>query len=128
MAINSKIEQTVFTDQTEIQLNNESLTIKEKHINDLRNAINALNQYAVNVDNCSTPDCCQGCQNTCICQSNKCQSCQNICTQCTTLCERCQESCICQSSRCESCQDSCTQCSCQQQCNCNCDCGGGQSH
>lgn len=116
MAINGQINPTSFTDQTAIQLKNDSLVVKQNHINDLRTAINRLNQYAANVDNCSVKDCCQSCQDTCLCQSNKCQSCQNLCTQCTTICERCQDSCLCQSNRCESCQDLCTQCACQTEC------------
>lgn len=116
MAINGKITLTTFTDQAKIQTKDDSLEIKAVHISELRTAIDKLKNYALNVDNCGIRDCCQGCQNTCLCQTNKCQSCQNVCTQCNSICEKCQDSCICQSSYCESCQDVCTQCACQKQC------------
>ena len=128
MAINGNIPLTNFTDQNKIQTKDDSLEVKAAHINDLRAAINKLQQYALKVNNCSIANCRQGCQNTCLCQTDKCQACQNVCTQCSNICEKCQDTCICQSSYCEKCQDTCTQCSCQSECYVSNACGGNQSH
>lgn len=130
MAVNGTINKTTFTDQTNIQ-NGTSILIKAVHVNELRTAVNKLEGYAVNVNNCG----CQACQNTCTCQSDKCQSCQKCQDSCTCqscqsdkcqTCQKCQNTCTqctCQSDKCqscESCQDSCTCQSCQSTRNCNC--------
>lgn len=48
-----------------------SLKIKDVHINELRAAVNKLESWAANVDNCGNCTFCQSCQS---CQSYKCQS------------------------------------------------------
>lgn len=48
-----------------------SLKIKGVHINELRTAVNKLEAWAANVDNCGNCTYCQSCQ---ACQSLTCQS------------------------------------------------------
>lgn len=106
---NPTITKTVFTDADSIKKDSNVL-IKQKHIDELNNAISKLDTYLKNVSNCGYINCCQSCQDSCICQSSKCESCQ--------------DSCVCQSSKCQSCQNRCSCESCQgNSCNCgNCVC------
>lgn len=103
MSLNGKITQSTFTDFPSTT----DLVVKTTHITELRNAVNKLNTYIANVDNCGYTNCCQSCQNACACQGcQTCQGCQNTCA-------------------CQSCQNTCTCQSCQKHYNCNCnDCGG----
>lgn len=104
MSLNGKITQSTFTDFPSTT----DLVVKATHITELRNAVNKLNTYIANVDNCGYTNCCQSCQNACACQGcQTCQGCQNTCA-----CQSCQNACICQS--------------CQKNYNCNCsyNCGG----
>ena len=112
MAVNGTIAQTNWTDKASIQ-GSTAVLVKAVHIRELRDAVNALEGYAVNVNNCG----CETCQDSCICQSDKCQSCQT-----------------CQSTTCQSCQTcqiyrNCSNCSgnsCSYDCSDNDgECGGG---
>lgn len=87
MAVNGTISQTTFTSAAT------GGTVKAVHLTELRNAINKLQTYGKNVDNCGNCTACQTCQTT-SCQG--CQSCQK-----------------CQTTKCQSCQ------SCQSECDCN---------
>lgn len=93
MSTNGTITKTVFTEKVDT-----SIKIKHAHIAELRTAIERLQGYSVNVDNCGNCVYCQTCQSlTCqitTCQSSSCQS---------TSCQRCQST---------SCQ--------YMQCNCDC--------
>ncbi len=94
MAVNGTIAQTNWTDKAAIQ-GNTALLVKAIHIRELRAAVNALEGYVVNVNNCG----CESCQDSCICQSDKCQTCQT-----------CQNTCSCQSYSCQgdSCSSNCS--------------------
>ena len=96
---------TVFTDQTSFN-NTSNLFIKEVHLNELQTALTTLNNYLPNVNNCGYINCCESCQNLCICQSDKCQACQNACTNCTNGNQGCQNTC----SNCTSGNQSCQSC------------------
>ena len=89
--INEKITETNFTAVEQGGI------IQEISITELRKAIDRLQNYGVNVDNCGNCDFCQTCQ-TITCQETTCQSL------------------TCQSYTCQGCQ------SCQRNCNCNCNC------
>lgn len=95
MAVNGDISKTTFADDTV----NTALKICPVHITELRTAIERLQSYAANVDNCGNCIYCQSCQGA-ACQSATCQSqsCQSV------SCQKCQ------SISCQSMQ-------------CNCDCG-----
>ena len=103
------INSTIFTDQT--NFNNESdLFIKEIHLNELQEALIKLNSYLPAVDNCGFTNCCESCQDSCICQSDKCQACQNTCTCQSDKCQKCQNSCTNCTNKNQKCQNSCTNC------------------
>ena len=117
----SNFESTVFTDIDSFN-DISDLYVKEIHILELQNALNKLNTYLPNADNCGYVNCCESCQNTCICQSDKCESCQDACTQCTDKCESCQDACTQCTDKCQKCQNACNQCTdkcqkCQNACN-----------
>lgn len=95
MAVNGAISKTTFTETTVSYTSK----IRPVHITELRTAIDKLQSYAANVDNCGNCTYCQTCQSA-TCQSAVCQS-QS-----------------CQSLSCQSCQSY----SCQSM-QCNCDCG-----
>ena len=107
MALNGKINNTVFTDAASISDNPNNTKVKSLHIVELRKALDNLEKYSVNVDNCGYTNCCESCQDACTQCTDACQRCQQACTQCTDKCQRCQQSCTCQSCQtCESCQRS----------------------
>jgi len=103
------LNSTVFTDTASFT-NESDLYVKEIHLHELQNAITKLNSYLPNVDNCGYVNCCESCQDSCICQSDKCQSCQNACNQCTDKCQSCQNACNQCTDKCQKCQNTCTQC------------------
>ena len=112
MALNGAISTTSFTDRSLFTNTASTLFIKTIHIQELQASLTALDTYSVNVDNCGYTNCCESCQDTCICQSDKCQSCQNTCNQCTDKCQWCQNTC-------NQCTDYCQSCNgCQNTCNC----------
>lgn len=98
MALNGKINNTTFTDATPLG-NKTETAVKNIHISQIRTAIDSLQGYSANVENCGYTNCCESCQDSCTCQScqtNKCQGCQ-----------RCQHQCSCQSCQhCDCCGDS----------------------
>ena len=109
MAKNGTINKTTFTDSAAVTGTSE-LKVKAIHVTELQTALEKLNTYGANVDNCGNCVYCQSCQG--------CQTCQ-----------KCQSS-SCQSTSCQSCQSisQCSQrdCTCQTrgQCDCNCNCSG----
>jgi len=125
VALNGKINTTVFTDATPISNDPNNTKVKDLHITELRKALDNLERYSANVDNCGYTNCCQSCQDACTQCTDACQRCQNSCNQCTDACQRCQNSCSCQSCQtCQSCQAS--QCSCYSCYSCG-DCSDGGS-
>ena len=74
MAVNGAISKTTFTETTVSYTSK----IRPVHITELRTAIDRLQSYAANVDNCGNCTYCQTCQSaTCqsaVCQSQSCQS------------------------------------------------------
>ena len=107
MALNGKINTTVFTDATSISNNPNNTPVKSLHIIELRKALDNLERYSVNVDNCGYTNCCQSCQDACTQCTDKCQACQNTCNQCTDACQTCQNSCNQCTDACQRCQNSC---------------------
>ena len=100
MAKNGTINKTNFTDTAALGDASE-LKVKALHVTELQTALEQLNTYAVNVDNCGTK-----------CQSSSCQTCQSI-SQCSS------RNCTCQTrGQCD--------CNCSGgNCNCSDDSGGG---
>ncbi len=72
------------------------------HVNEITAAIDKLETYAKNVDNCGFTNYCQSCQTT-TCQTTTCQGCQG--------CQRCQACQSCQSYKCQSECINCYNCS-----------------
>ena len=83
MAVNGAISKTTFTETTVSYTSK----IRPVHITELRTAIDRLQSYAANVDNCGNCTYCQTCQSA-TCQSAVCQSqsCQSLsCQSCQSL-------------------------------------------
>lgn len=75
--LNPEIKQTNFTDPVLTT----STKIKQVHVDELKEAIEKLNFYSVNVDNCnncSPSNCCQSCQSS-SCQTCQRRNCSNTC-------------------------------------------------
>lgn len=70
MAKNGTINKTTFTDSAAVTGTSE-LKVKAIHVTELQTALEQLNTYAANVDNCGNCVYCQTCQG---CQT--CQKCQ----------------------------------------------------
>lgn len=85
MAVNGTIAQTNWTDKAAIQ-GSTALLVKAIHIRELRAAVNALEGYVVNVNNCG----CESCQDSCVCQSDKCQKCQTCQINTCQTCQSCE--------------------------------------
>ena len=72
MAKNGTINKTTFTDTTALTDTSE-LKVKAIHVTELQTALEQLNAYGANVDNCGNCTFCQSCQ--------KCQTCQGCQSQ-----------------------------------------------
>ncbi len=109
---NDRIEQTVFTDAAAVS-ENTSLKAKAVHVEELRQAITALEGYAVNVDNCGNCIYCQTCEECQTCQSCQSKTCQSSsCQTCQTYSVRCQADCSGNCSQCSQCHDYSKDCNC----------------
>lgn len=67
MAVNKEIPETKFTEVLKGE------QAKAVHLTELRAAIDALQNYAANVDNCGNCTGCQSCQGCQICQRSECE-------------------------------------------------------
>lgn len=103
MEKNGTINKTTFTDTSALKDTSE-LKVKAIHVTELQKALEQLNTYGANVDNCGNCTFCQTCQ--------KCQTCQSI-SQCSS------RNCTCQTRG--QCDCNCT----GGNCNCSDDSGGG---
>nr|DAT81570.1 MAG TPA: hypothetical protein [Caudoviricetes sp.] len=116
---NSKIPHTVFTDENAISKRS-PLQVKAIHLEELRKAIDNLESYGNQVDNCGNCTYCQTCQGCQTCQKCQSETCQSTpCQTCQTYSIHCQNNCSGNCSQCKQCHDY------AKDCNCNC---GDDSH